>query len=37
VIFLTHYAGWPQGAKMNSQVEELLAKAARRAAKGSEG
>jgi 4-carboxymuconolactone decarboxylase len=39
VIFLTHYAGWPAGAKMNSQVEELLAKAARRAekAKASEG
>lgn len=32
VIFLTHYAGWPQGAKMNSQVEALLAKAARRSA-----
>jgi len=30
VIFLTHYAGWPQGAKLNSQVEELLARAARR-------
>jgi 4-carboxymuconolactone decarboxylase len=33
VIFLTHYAGWPQGAKLNSQVEELLARAARAAAK----
>ena len=32
VIFLTHYAGWPQGAKMNSQVEELIARAARKAA-----
>jgi 4-carboxymuconolactone decarboxylase len=32
VIFLTHYAGWPQGAKLNSQVEELIARAARRAA-----
>ena len=30
VIFLTHYAGWPQGAKMNSQVEALIAKAAKR-------
>ena len=30
VIFLTHYAGWPSGAKMNSQVEALVAKAARR-------
>ncbi len=30
VIFLTHYAGWPQGAKLNSQVETLIAKAAKR-------
>ena len=29
VIFLTHYAGWPRGAKMNSQVETLIAKAER--------
>jgi 4-carboxymuconolactone decarboxylase len=28
VIFLSHYAGWPSGAKMNSQVEALIAKAA---------
>lgn len=27
VIFLTHYAGWPKGAKMNSTVEELIARA----------
>lgn len=27
VIFLTHYAGWPSGAKMNSAVETLIAKA----------
>jgi 4-carboxymuconolactone decarboxylase len=26
VIFLTHYAGWPRGAKMNSAVEELIAR-----------
>lgn len=26
VIFLTHYAGWPSGAKLNSQVEELLSR-----------
>ena len=26
VIFLTHYAGWPQGAKLNSQVEEIIAR-----------
>ncbi len=31
VIFLTHYAGWPSGAKANSQVETLIAKAAKRA------
>ncbi len=32
VILLTHYAGWPDGAKLNSQVETLIAQAARRAA-----
>lgn len=26
VIFLTHYAGWPRGAKLNSAVEALLAR-----------
>ncbi|WP_433240066.1 carboxymuconolactone decarboxylase family protein [Streptosporangium sp. CA-135522] len=26
VIFLTHYAGWPRGAKLNTQVEELIAR-----------
>jgi len=31
VIFLTHYAGWPSGAKMNSAVETLIAKAEARA------
>jgi 4-carboxymuconolactone decarboxylase len=36
VILLTHYAGWPDGAKLNSQVEELIAKAAKRA-KAAEG
>ncbi|HZT65683.1 MAG TPA: carboxymuconolactone decarboxylase family protein [Acidimicrobiales bacterium] len=25
VIFLAHYVGWPRAAKLNSQVEELLA------------
>lgn len=30
VILLTHYAGWPDGAKLNSQVEALIAKAAGR-------
>jgi 4-carboxymuconolactone decarboxylase len=28
VILLTHYAGWPDGAKLNAQVESLIAKAA---------
>jgi 4-carboxymuconolactone decarboxylase len=32
VILLTHYAGWPDGAKLNSQVEELIARAAKAAA-----
>lgn len=27
VIFLTHYAGWPRGAKLNTIVEEAIAKA----------
>lgn len=26
VIFLAHYAGWPRAAKLNTQVEELIAK-----------
>jgi 4-carboxymuconolactone decarboxylase len=26
VVFLTHYAGWPRGSKLNSQVEELIAR-----------
>jgi 4-carboxymuconolactone decarboxylase len=34
VIFLTHYAGWPQGAKLNSQVESLIARAAKKASEG---
>ena len=29
VILLTHYAGWPDGAKLNSQVEAALAEAAK--------
>ncbi|MGW0805453.1 carboxymuconolactone decarboxylase family protein [Nonomuraea sp. NPDC002799] len=24
VVFLTHYAGWARGAKLNDQVEELI-------------
>ncbi len=31
VIFATHYVGWPSGAKLNSTVEELIAKAERNA------
>jgi 4-carboxymuconolactone decarboxylase len=27
VIFLCHYAGWPNGARLNSIVEETIAKA----------
>lgn len=26
VVFLTHYAGWPKGAKLNSAVEDRLAR-----------
>jgi 4-carboxymuconolactone decarboxylase len=29
VIFLCHYAGWPNGARLNSIVEETIAKAKR--------
>lgn len=29
VIFLCHYAGWPMGARLNSIVEEAIAKARR--------
>ncbi|MEU8246131.1 carboxymuconolactone decarboxylase family protein [Nonomuraea sp. NPDC048916] len=25
VVFLTHYAGWTRGARLNTQVEELIA------------
>ncbi|CAN5910587.1 carboxymuconolactone decarboxylase family protein [soil metagenome] len=34
VVFLAHYAGWPRAAKLNSQVEELLA---RHASRGDDG
>src|SRR3990170_3874761 len=27
VIFLSHYAGWPHGARLNSIVEDTIAKA----------
>ncbi|WP_067175656.1 carboxymuconolactone decarboxylase family protein [Microtetraspora niveoalba] len=26
VVFLTHYAGWPRGTRLNKQVEELIAR-----------
>ena len=29
VIFLCHYAGWPNGARLNSIVEDTIAKAAK--------
>ena len=31
VILMAHYAGWPDGAKLNSQVEAALAKMSREA------
>lgn len=33
VILVCHYAGWPNGARLNSVVEDTIAKAARAAAK----
>lgn len=29
VIFVCHYAGWPQGARLNAVVEQTIAKAKR--------
>lgn len=29
VVFLSHYAGWPQGARLNSVVEDTIARARR--------
>lgn len=26
VIFISHYAGWPRGARMNNQVEAVIAR-----------
>jgi 4-carboxymuconolactone decarboxylase len=37
VIFLCHYAGWPNGARINSIVEDTIAKAARAAKAAEEG
>ncbi len=36
VIFLCHYVGWPAGARLNSVVEETIAKA-RRDQSGAQG
>jgi 4-carboxymuconolactone decarboxylase len=36
VIFLTHYAGWPKGAKLNTQVETTIARDARRRARAAD-
>ncbi len=32
VVFLAHYAGWPRGARLNSEVEKVIAKHRKRAA-----
>jgi 4-carboxymuconolactone decarboxylase len=36
VVFLAHYAGWPRAAALNSQVEELIARRERAAAKAAQ-
>ncbi|MDN4163435.1 carboxymuconolactone decarboxylase family protein [Nocardioides abyssi] len=36
VVFVSHYAGWPNGARLNSIVEDTIAKAARRAARAAD-
>lgn len=36
VILVCHYAGWPNGARLNSIVEDTIGKAARAAAKAAE-
>jgi 4-carboxymuconolactone decarboxylase len=33
VIFVCHYAGWPNGARLNSIVEDTISKAAKAAAR----
>ncbi len=32
VVFLAHYAGWPRGARLNSEVEKVIAEHRKRAA-----
>jgi 4-carboxymuconolactone decarboxylase len=33
VVFLAHYAGWPRAAKLNTEVETILARRAKAAAR----
>ena len=33
VVFLAHYAGWPRGAKLNAEVEKIIGRHAKAAAK----
>ena len=37
VVFLSHYAGWPNGARMNTVVEETIGKAQRKAQRKAQG
>jgi 4-carboxymuconolactone decarboxylase len=34
VVFITHYAGWPSGARLNSVVEETIARQKRKRERG---
>ena len=33
VVFLAHYAGWPRAAKLNTEVENIIARTAKAAAR----
>jgi 4-carboxymuconolactone decarboxylase len=37
VIFVCHYAGWPNGARLNAIVEDTISKAAHAAARAAKG
>ncbi len=37
VIFIAHYAGWPRAARMNNQVEAIIARRNKAAAGANEG
>jgi 4-carboxymuconolactone decarboxylase len=37
VVFLSHYAGWPNGARMNSIVEQTIANSKRQRAAEADG